>query len=518
MRAVVQDGAENVSTAFAPKLPGSTLIREISRTHVSHTSVEIQLTWKLDHTIRANLKGDIWSRVYQHSGRTITSSPRLLPKGILRWEFFFFSRPMFCTPASRGQMEVMECISAGLFRGHDLSEKDDTPMPLRIRKKREPEYPDHYWIPRSTTFATSPTLPNSRAVPARQSSLPRSHTQIGFLLENTAASSAQRSNEIHPLHIRKQRSTNTVKSAHPGETYPPATMPPTDLQGGGRLLNENAVPELSKMLKENHVPFRIDKAPHRAITTGVIHSPELSSPFNDGSLLASAPPPLSTRSRSSETVRQGSKRDVIKQDHDDQSANQRVSRRISLRERFLSRVMNGLTSRQNSSNEPIEHNEPLKEHEEIIQKYRDEVTTKHRDEVASEHGDENSGERSGRSSHNRASAVTSSLYSNSLVDSILDNTLSAFPAPPTITTVTTPTTYPSMTTGKMDTQASSQAYQGAATVGADINAVAETTYLEPEDGHSVFVAVEIKGVLHEPEDGSSPQHHGLDVAVVIDNS
>lgn len=417
-------------------------------------------------------------------------------------------------------MEVMECISAGPFGGHDLSETDDTPMPLRIKKKREPEYPDHYWTPRSTTIATSPTLQNSRAVPARQSSLPRSNTQIGFLLENTAASSAQRSNEMHPLHIRKQRSTNIVTSAHPGETYPRATTPPTDLGGDGRLLNENAVPELSKTLKENHVPFRVDKAPHRAITTGVMHSPELSSPFNDGPLISSARTSLITRSRSYETVRQGSKRDVIKQDDDDQSANQRVSRRISLRERFLSRVMNGLTSRQNSSNEPIEHNELLKEHEEMIQKYRDESTTKPRDEVASEHGDENSGERSGRSSHNRASAtatVMSSLYSNALVDSILDNTLSAFPAPPTITTVTTPTTYPSLTPA-IEMQASFQAYQGVAIVGADINAVTETTYLEPDDGDSVFVAVEIKGVLHGPEDGSSPQNHGLDVAVVIDNS
>lgn len=420
-------------------------------------------------------------------------------------------------------METMDGISAGWVGGHHLTEPVDTPMPLRISKKREPEHPDDCRRQRSTPVATSPTFQTLRTVPTRQTSLPRSHTRIGILGEHPAASNAQRSNEMHSLHIAKHRDTATATSVNPDKAYPRATAPPTGLQGRGQLSNENTLPELNKRLKENTLTFNIDKVPQRASTTGSMLSSELLSPFHDGPLIPPAPTPLVTRSRSSATVRRGSNRDVIKHEHDDQPAHQGISRRASLRERLVSRVMNGLTSRQNASHELMEHDGSSKKHKAITQEYYDE-TTKHRDEIAPKHSDETSRQRNGWSTHKRAnSTVSSSLNSNPLVDSILDNTLSAFPAPPTITNFTASTTFPSMAAmgAGIEMPKSSQAFEGVAIVGAEINTVAETAYLECEhaqDAQSVFVAVEIKGILNQPEDGPEPQRHGLEVAVVIDNS
>lgn len=418
-------------------------------------------------------------------------------------------------------MDTMDGISAGWFGGPHLTEQVDTPMPLRISKKREPEYPDDCRRQRSTTVAAAPTSQTLRTVPTRQTSLPRSQTRIDILGENPAASSAQRSNEMHSLHIAKHRDTTTATSVNPDRAYPRATAPPTGMQGGGQLFNENALPESNKRLKENTLTLNIDKVPQRASTTGSILSSELLSPFNDGPLIPPAPTPLVTRSRSSATARQGSNRDVIKHEHDDQPAHQGISRRVSLRERLMSRVMNGLTSRPNASHELMEHDGSSKKHNEITQEYWDESTTKYRGEIAPKHRDETSRQRSGWSTHKRAnSTVSSNLNSNSVVDSILDNTLSAFSAPPTITNFTAPTTFPSMATvgAGVEMPKSSQAFEGVAIVGAEINTLAETAYLECEDAQSVFVVVEIKGILNQPEDGHEPQRHGLEVAVVIDNS
>lgn len=56
--------------------------------------------------------------------------------------------------------------------------------------------------------------------------------------------------------------------------------------------------------------------------------------------------------------------------------------------------------------------------------------------------------------------------------------------------------------------------------GAEIHAVSEIAALDSDDGQSIFVAVEIKGILSQPQDGScySEQPYGLTVVVIIDNS
>lgn len=388
----------------------------------------------------------------------------------------------------------MDRISTSPSGGHHLSEQDDTPMPLRISKKREPENPDHYWRQRSTTIATSPTLPNLRTVPTRQTSLPKSQTQLGILRKGNAAFSAQLSSEMHPLRVPKQRNTTTtITSINPDQTHPRGTTPPPSVQDA--------------LSVENDVSFGINKTPHRANTTGSVLSSELLNPFNEGPLNPPAPTPFLPRSRSTATVRQESKREVTKRDHDEHPASQGLSRRISLRGRFISRVMNGLTSRQNTG----QHDGSIKEHKEIVQQNHDKSTMKHHDQLSRQH--------SSRSKHSRAnSTVTSGVHS--INSSILDSEPSAFPSPPTTTNIISPTMYPSMATLRAESviSGSSQACEGVAIVGAEISVVPEAKYLESEDAQSVFVAVEIKGTLNEPEDGDNPQRHGLEVAVVIDNS
>lgn len=400
----------------------------------------------------------------------------------------------------------MDRISTSQIGGHHLSEQDDKPMPLRISKKQEPENSDHDWRQRSTTVASSPTLPNLRTVPIRQTSLPRSQTQLGLLRKDTAALSAQLSNEMHSLRVPKQRNTTTTTtSVKPDQTYPRGTTPPQGVQDAISV--------------ENDVSFSIDKTPHRAHTTGSIISSELLNPFNEAPLNPRAPTPFLTRSRSTATVRQGSKREVTKHDHDDQPASQGISRKFSLRGRFISRVMNGLTSRQNPSHESMNHDGSTKEQKEIIQKHHDESAMKHHDEVAPKHHDQPSRQRSSRSTYSGADSTVSSGF-NSINSSILDNKLSAFPSPPTITNILSSTTHPSMATMRavIDMSGFSHACKGVAIVGAEIRIIPEAKYLESEDAQSVFVAVEIKGTLNQPEDGGDHQRHGLEVAVVIDNS
>ena len=317
-------------------------------------------------------------------------------------------------------------------------------------------------------------------------------------------SSARGSNEMHALHVPKQRNTTaTVSAADPDasacpvETYDHGATPPTRMQGSRHLSNEITVPDARKRLTENKFTFRFDKTPHRASTTGSILSSQLLSPFHNGPLIRGAPTLLVTRSRSSATARQGFNGDVKTYERKDQAAGQGLSRRASLRERFMSRVMSGLTLRQSISCVPTEHDGRTKEHKTITQKLQGETTT---DKIAPKLDEE-------MSRHS----------STSLNGSMLDNTLLAFPIPPMISTSISPTTNPSTATPRSGIEMP-PTFEGTAIVGAEITTVAEITHLESEDAQSVFVAVEIKGTLNQPEDASDPRRHGLEVVVVIDNS
>lgn len=380
----------------------------------------------------------------------------------------------------------------------------DKPLPLRINKKREAENPDHY---RRHSVAFSPTLPNLHTVPTRQSSLPRSHSI-----------SREKSAVVNGQEISVQKRRNTVTDFAPNSitsNTPDGAMPATCPQCGTQLSNGDKA--------KKKVTFRVDQKPHRASTGQLL---------NDGPL---APTPLITRSRSSATVRQGSKRDVVKHEHDDQPSNQGINRRLSLSGKVMTRMMNGFTSRQNASHALVKRDGSTKDHKADTQEHRDDipsnqrvnteqkkrvVSLEHRD-IDLNHRDETSRQHNGRTTYNMPdSTVLSDLNSDSLVGSVLDNALSAFPTPPTITNSTSPTTHPSMATPRsgIEVLEPSHTCEGVAVVGAEINAVADIAQLESEDAHSIFVAVEIKGILNRPEDGDDLQPHALEAAVVIDNS
>lgn len=398
-------------------------------------------------------------------------------------------------------MDSMDHISSDRTGGHHLSKHDDTPMPLRISKKREARKSDHDRRQHAITNVTLPTLQTVPTVPSRQASLPRGHTQPGVLHEKSNVSSAQLSNEIQSLHVLKQRNMTTASanSINPEKTHHCGTAPPTRIQG------------CTQLSSKNEAPFSVERTQQRANTTGFILSSDLLiSPFHDGPLIPPAPTPLVTRSRSFATVMHGSKREITKQEPDDQPANQGISRKNSLRGRFMSRVMNGLTSKQKTSDAPMEL-------QGTTQLHSDETTTKHRNEIAAKRDNQPSRQRGGQSTHNHVvRTVPSRLNSNSLIDT----TLSALPTPPVIATMTSSTTYPSMTTthAAIEMPGSSHTFEGAAVVGAEINVVPETIHLKSDDAQSFFVAVEIKGTLNDPEEKTNLKHHGLEVGVVIDNS
>ena len=106
----------------------------------------------------------------------------------------------------------------------------------------------------------------------------------------------------------------------------------------------------------------------------------------------------------------------------------------------------------------------------------------------------------------------------------LDGTLSAFPTPPT-TTDTSPTS-PPMTEFASSSRPVSQQYRSlrkpedAAVLGVKLTLSPEYDQLSPDNGKSMFVAIDVEGALNTTTSGQNlwSQHTGLDVVVIIDNS
>lgn len=504
----------------------------------------------------------------------------------------------------------MDHISSGRVWHNDLSEAVDMPMPLRIIKKKDHRKEDHeiaddHRKPSSSSLKPSPTVPNLLAVPIRRSSLPRPHTMIGMSRENAPwLGRARQSDPMQSLHVPKHRNT-TAMSPPTSDTL--ADRRPAD-DGGAVPPPTGERVDGQQTRTETAVTPRVERTPHRASTTGSVLFPGR---FSHGPLFSSSrAPPLVGRSQSLRQVK--SKPEVPKTtpEHDDddddghghgQSTTKAkligIGRRFSLKGGFMSRAMNVFTSRLDSASHSasIGHDGRTKEDKETTSREGDEIAKKQsrdepspknrRVESASKHLDEASRTLSGQQStflHGNSTMSSGLDSSSSITGSMLDNTLSEFPIPPsntpnrssTITssrlplnTITSPihpsttstssnpsatitprTPYPSTiipsssyppitssssssppptttkttsttSTTSRQTRANMAEYRDSAIVGAELSAVAETRFLgSDEDGRSVLVAVEIKGILNRAEEGRGPRQQGLAVVVVIDNS
>lgn len=413
-------------------------------------------------------------------------------------------------------MDYLDSVPAGLH----LSAENVTPKPLRINKQRAQAVP-------ATNSANQDFL-----VPRRNSSISGSRTTAEIQRVDSAASSSQCSNDT--LHVHKRGPTKlpnscSNKSIQQGNFRSPDAM--AQFHGLQETWNRGETAELSKASRRLEDPgahFNNDRAPLRSVTTGSIISTGLLSPFTEGPLIPLAPTPIVTKYRRRAATTQGPKPSLTAYQQVDQSTNQDLKRQSSLKKRLISRVMSGLSSKQAGSHLTKDCHGSVQERYEGTTRQISDTSTRESSVGTTEDYSNGSTQRSSsgttQESFNgvmslRHDSMASSFDAPSVWGSELVENLAAFPNPPTLTS---PPTFSSMGT-TLDGAEISEHYSPSSYIaipGVEIKAMSEISSLNSEDGKSVFVAVELTGNLNQPEDGGNVTafHHGLEVAVVIDNS
>lgn len=412
-------------------------------------------------------------------------------------------------------MDYLESVPAGLH----LSVENATPKPLRINKQRAQAIP------------AANSAHHDVVVPRRNASISGSRTTVEIQRVDSAASSSQCSNETLNVHKRGQTklSNSCPDKATQQENFRPRNM--AQFHGLHETWNRNEPAELSGASRELEDPrahLNHGKAPLRSVTTGSIAPTGLLSPFTEGPLIPLAPTPIVTKYRRRAATTQGPKASLTAYQQVDQSTDQEVKRQSSLKKRLISRVMSGLSSKQPGSHSMKNRDGSVQEHYEGITRDNSDTSTQESSNATTEgYSDGSTRRSSGGTTQESSDGVMSSRHASmassfdapSIWGSELVHNLAAFPTPPKLTS---PPTFSSMGTtldgAEIPEYSSPPSY--IAVPGVEINAVSEFSSLNSEDGKGIFVAVELMGNLNQPEDGGNRTafHHGLEVAVVIDNS
>lgn len=413
-------------------------------------------------------------------------------------------------------MGYLESVPAGLH----LSVENATPKPLRINKQRAQAIP-------AANLAHHDVF-----VPRRNASISGSRTTVEIKRVDSAASSSKCSNDTHNLHRRGQTklSNPCTEKATQQEDFRPRNKI-GQFRGLHETWNQNETAELAGVSRELEDPgahLNHGKAPLRSVTTGSIASTGLLSPFTEGPLIPLAPTPIVTKYRRRAATTQGPKARLTAYQQVDQSTDQEVKRQSSLKKRLISRVMSGLSSKQPCSQSMKNRDGSMQEHYEGITRDNSDTSTQESSNATTEGYSDGSTRRSSGGTtqessdgvmSSRHASMASSFDTSSIWGNELVHNLAAFPVPPKLTS---PPTFSSMGTtldgAEIPEYSSTSSY--IAIPGVEINAMSEFSSLNPEDGKSVFVAVELMGNLNQPEDGGNgtASHHGLEVATVIDNS
>lgn len=401
-----------------------------------------------------------------------------------------------------------------------LSVENATPKPLRINKQRAQAVP-------ATNSANQDFI-----VPRRNSSILGVRTTAEFQHVDSAASSSHCSNDtlnVHKRGLTKLSSSCSNKSIQQEKFRSRNLM--AQFHGLQETWNRGETAELSKAsrgFEDTGAHFNIDKAPLRSVTTGSIIPTGLLSPFAEGPLIPLAPTPIVTKYRRRAATTQCPKPNLTAYHHVDQSTNQDLKRQSSLKKRLISRVMSGLSSKQAGSHSTKDCHGSVQECYEGITRDISDTSTRESSIGTTEDYSIGSTQRSSSGTtqestngvmSSRHDSMASSFDASSIWGSELVQNLAAFPNPPTLTS---PPTFSSIGTtfdgAEISEHCSPSSY--IAIPGVEINALSEISSLNSEDGKSVLVAVELTGNLNQPEDGGNvtAPHHGLEVAVVIDNS
>lgn len=413
-------------------------------------------------------------------------------------------------------MDYLDSVTAGLH----LSVENATPKPLRINKQRAQAGP-------AINSANQDLV-----VPRRNSSISGTRTTAEIQRVDSAASSSQCSNDtlnVHKRGLTKLSNLCSNKSIQQENFRSRNAM--AQFHGLQETWNRAETAELYKTslgFEASEAHFNNDKAPLRSVTTGSIIPTGLLSPFTEGPLIPLAPTPIVTKYRRRAATTQGPKPSLTTYQQVDQSTNQDLKRQSSLKKRLISRVMSGLSSKQAGSHSTKDcHGSVQVRYEGTTRDISDTSTRESSVGTTEDYSNESTQRSSSGTTQESSNGVMSSRHdsmassfdASSIWGSELVQNLATFPNPPTLTS---PPTFSSMGTTLDGAEISEHSFPSSyiAIPGVEINAVSEISSLNSEDGKSVFVAVELTGNLNQPEDGGAVTafQHGLEVAVVIDNS
>ena len=306
---------------------------------------------------------------------------------------------------------------------------------------------------------------------------------------------------IHALHVPKQRRTNANVIPDRASSVLGSIGRDTSSSPGrprARQFHDFTSDFMRQGTRSGGATHFPVLASGRAATTSVVDSQHLQRRSLNGTLLPAAASqfPHGTRPRAV-TV------DMV--DGDVPAAHSRhlpplrsSCTQPSLRQRLLSRVMSGVSSRSHISHAATER-------EAVIRQLHN--TTGEKTEPIKDAG-------SGR-------ARSGSIETISTLGVDLEQALAAFPTPP-VSTVTSPTTISSFETSRTASGPSRKLVQpiNVATAGAELDLLSETNELSLDSGQSVLVAVEVTGKFNPMDKTcdapSDPK--ALDVAVIIDGT
>jgi len=365
-----------------------------------------------------------------------------------------------------------------------FADQELTPKPLRIAKQRKSRSSN------PVTINHLPSLPNPcshhASTPIRRSSVQSNFTPLDLSHQDPAVPTSQWSRRNTSLHIDKQRRSDPGHTSIAACSYVPDAMAAS-----------NSLPSFMGP-RSRHTPIIVDTA----LTSHADESKTVTAARHAGTRAVTTFPFEKTDVQRLKTDIQRFITDepLIPPAHTPWA---RTRKQPSTKHRLISRVMSGLTNKAHTSHAAS------REGSQTMQPPQTDAL-----------------------SSTSPVAVTldvvrrsvSSAGTDDYGGSELDGTLSAFPTPPTATD-TSPTS-PTTTGFASSSRPVSQQYRSlrkpedAAVLGVKLTLSPEYDQLSPDNGKSMFLAIDVKGALNTTTSGQNlwSQHSGLDVVMIIDNS
>lgn len=372
-----------------------------------------------------------------------------------------------------------------------------TPQPLHIYKRRH----------QRNLSASSECLPMMSDEPesptsSRQPSVQKSRTQID--LSRRKSSSCRDGTIEEPLNVRKQRRSDPVHAAS-GNTAAgklfgvTLSYPPARPRRRGEYDVAPSMRDLNLMYGANNPVSRGPFTHKRALTVPSTCTTSLLNPFPDRPSIPPAPTPSIASCQRRAVTLEESQHSLAKLRDPEFCLEQAISNQPPLKQSWVSRVMNGLTNRPKASYGAAQLGERVNPLHKALPNISYPSNQPHPVRSRSD--------------------TISSIENESILGGDLDTVIAAFPTPPS-SSVTSPTTLASPEISRMSWVTALRKPEDVPVIGAELSIIPELLKLSSNGGQSMYVAIEIAGVVAPLATtyGTPVNPHRLDVAVIIDNS